>query len=138
VVIVIGLILIALAISAFSRANTRMSARRAAQVFARDLALSRSMAVRGREKVTIRFYESAKWYSVTTSTGRTLATRRFGTGRDVNLSALDLATTGDSLVFSTRGVGTLSGSLGTATFTAGTTTYQVSFNAIGASAVGVI
>lgn len=136
IVVVIGGILIAMAVLVFSGANTRMWARKAAQVFSRDLALARSMAVRGRERVTIRFNEGALWYSVTTASGRTVATRRFGPTGDVHLSAVTINQPGDSLVFSSRGVGTLSGALGTATFSAGTMTYQVSFNAIGASQVG--
>lgn len=130
------MILISIAAVAFSEANTRTRARGAAQVFARDLAMARSMAVRGREKVTIKFDESSKWYSVTTASGRSLATRRFGVNADVDLSAIDLALTGDSLVFSNRGVGTLTGATGAASFSAGGITYQVSFNAIGASQVG--
>jgi len=119
VVMVIGGVLISMASVVFANANTRMSARRAAQVFARDLTLARSMAVRGREKVTIRFYESSEWYSVTTASGRTLATRRFGINADVNLSAIVLDLPGDSLVFSSRGIGNLAAALGTASFSAG-------------------
>src|SRR5688572_22513072 len=130
------MVLIAMATLSFSAANSRMSARRAAQVFSRDLALARSMAVRGREKVTIHFYESTKWYEVNTASGRTLATRRFGAGGDVNLSGLTLDLPGDSLVFSSRGVGTIASALGTASFSVGAITYQVSFNGIGASQVG--
>jgi len=132
----IGLVLVGIAVVSFTAANSRTASRRAAQVFARDLATARSAAVRGRENVTIKFYESTRWYTVTTASGRTLATRRFGVNADVALSAIDLALTGDSLVFSNRGVGTFTGSLGTAKFTSGTRTYQVSFNSIGASQVG--
>ena len=136
IVMVIGGILITMAIVSFSGANTRMSARRSAQVFSRDLALARSMAVRGREKVTIKFYEAGRYYTVITASGRSLATRRFGPNYDVNLSAVALDLPGDSLVFSNRGIGSLSTSLGTASFSLGGTTYQVSFNGIGASLVG--
>jgi Tfp pilus assembly protein FimT len=135
VVVVIGSILTAMALIAFSKAGTTTSARRAAQVFSRDLALARSMAVRGREKVTVKFYESSRYYDVKTASGRTLATRTFGSSGTIRLSSVDLATTGDSIVFSNRGVVTLSSSLGTADFTAGAATYRVSFNSIGASKV---
>lgn len=136
VVLVIGAVLTGLAALTFASANTRASARGAAQIFSRDLALARSMAVRGRERVVIRFYEGALWYEVLTESGRELATRRFGVDADVNLSALDLDLAGDSLVFSNRGIGSLSGSLGAASFSAGETTYQVTFNSMGASQVG--
>ena len=106
VVLVIGSVLIAMGTLTFSNVNTRSSARRAAQVFARDLALARSMAVRGRERVVIRFDEGDLWYDVETESGRTLATRRFGPDADVNLTAIALGSAGDSLAFSNRGVGT--------------------------------
>jgi hypothetical protein len=137
-VLIIGMVLVGMSLISFERASTNTAARRAAQVFSRDLALARSNAVRGREKVVLNFYESPKWYKITTATGREIARRRFGTatGSDVNLSAVDLQTTGDSLVFSARGIATLSGSLGTALFSAGSATYTVSFNSMGASQIG--
>jgi Tfp pilus assembly protein FimT len=138
VVLVIATTLLAVAAASFTDYNERSSARRAAQVFARDLALARSMAVRGREPVTIYFDETGKAYAVLTATGRQLALRRFGEAGDVALSALNLQTTGDSLRFSPRGVGTLSGALGTAVFTAGNISYRVQFNSMGASTVGEI
>jgi prepilin-type N-terminal cleavage/methylation domain-containing protein len=139
VVVAIAAILLSLAVGAFSGYNERSAARRAAQVFARDLALARSMAVRGREAVVIRFYEGSQWYEVTTASGRQLARRRFGPDGDVNLSAVDLDLAGDSLKFSNRGVGDLAGdSIGTATFTAGPTGYQVNFNSMGVSKVGEV
>jgi Tfp pilus assembly protein FimT len=117
------------------------SARGAAQVFARDLALARSMAVRAKEPVVIRFYESSRWYQVVALTsGTELVRRRFGVNADVDLSAIDLTFRGDTVLFDARGVVNLSniqgtGTLGQATFQAGTTRYTVSFNSLGASKV---
>jgi Tfp pilus assembly protein FimT len=136
VVLVIGSILMGMGTLAFSTVNTRQSARRAAQVFARDLALARSMAVRGRERVVIRFDEAGLTYAVETASGRVLANRGFGPDEDVHLDGITLAETGDSLVFSNRGIATLGSALGTATFTAGFATYQVTFNGMGAARVG--
>lgn len=139
IVLVIGGVLIALATISFSSSNARAAARSAAQVFSRDLALARSMAVRGREEVVIHFYEASRWYSVTTASGRELARRRFGVDADINLSAIDLGMPGDSLIFSSRGVGDLEGlgaALGEASFTSGTARYRVLFNSMGASTVG--
>jgi hypothetical protein len=135
VVILIGMVLLAITTLAFATASTRMAARRSAQVFSRDLALARGMAVRGREKVTIKFYESSRWYEVKTAAGRSLAIRRFGPDGDVNLSGVALDLPGDSIVFSIRGVGTITDPLGSASFTAAGITYRVTFNAIGASRV---
>jgi prepilin-type N-terminal cleavage/methylation domain-containing protein len=136
VVLVIGAILVSMATLTFSSVNSRQSARRAAQVFSRDVALARSMAVRGRERVVIRFDETDLWYEVETASGRQVAIRRFGPDQDVNLSDIDLTTTGDSLSFSNRGIATLAASVDTATFSVGTVTYVVTFNGMGASRVG--
>ena len=56
--------------------------------------------------MVVQFYESSRWYDVTTASGRTLATRRFGVDADINLSAVDLELPGDSVAFSGRGIAT--------------------------------
>ncbi len=125
----------------FSGYFQRSSALRAAQVFARDLTLARSSAMRARESVVIRFFESSRWYQIVAVPSETeLARRRFGVNADVDLSAIDLVFNGDTVVFSSRGVADLSnihggGSLGEAHFEAGATGYTVSFNSMGASKV---
>jgi len=117
------------------------SAKRAAQVFARDLTLARSTAMRSRGPVVLSFSERNRWYHIVTQSSETeLVRRRFGANADVDLSAIDLLFTGDSVVFSARGVADLStisggGSLGEAHFTAGATTFKVYFNSMGASKV---
>jgi type II secretory pathway pseudopilin PulG len=134
VVVTIAAILVSMAGGAYSMYRERSSARRAAQVFARDLMMARSTALRVQERVTVVFYESSQRYQLRTESGRQLIDRRFGSRFDVFLSAIDLALPGDSLTFSTRGAGNVTG-VGTATFRAGTTTYQVRFNSMGAARV---
>lgn len=123
----------------FSEYGRRVAAQRAAQVFAQDLTLARSAAMRAREPVVIRFYEATKWYVVVVqSTGTEIVRRRFGTNADIDLSAVDLRMRGDTVLFDRRGVASLSNafsSLGEARFTAGTVQYNVFFNAMGASEV---
>lgn len=125
----------------FSGYFQRSSALRTAQVFARDLTLARSSAIRARESVVIRFFESSRWYQIVAiPSGTELARRRFGVNADVDLSAIDLRFVGDTVVFSSRGVADLStiqgsGSLGEARFKAGATQYSVFFNSMGASKV---
>ena len=125
----------------FSDYFQRSSARRAAQVFARDLTLARSAAVRAREEVVIRFFEASRWYEIVAIDSDTeIARRRFGVNADVDLSGIDLVFQGDTVVFSSRGVADLSniqgaGSLGEARFAAGDTEYSVYFNSMGASKV---
>jgi len=117
------------------------AARQAGLIFARDLSLARSTALRAREKVVVRFDESDRWYQVAMeSSGREIVRRRFGANADVALSGIDLLTSGDSLVVSPRGILDLSaivgsGSLGEARFAAGATAYSVFFNSMGASKV---
>jgi len=122
---------------AFGGYFQRVNAERAAQVFAQDLTLARNSAVRARERVVIRFFEVGLWYEVEAqTTGTTLATRRFGTNADIDLTGVALALPGDSVVFDVRGMADLSGAggpLGTATFSSGAMTYTVSFNSMGAS-----
>lgn len=124
---------------AFNGYFGRVSAERAAQVFAQDLTLARSWAVRSREPVVLRFYESGLWYRVEAQSSATeVATRRFGVNADIDLTGVTLDVAGDTLVFDSRGIADLSGaggSLGTATFSSGAVTYTVSFNSMGASKI---
>jgi prepilin-type N-terminal cleavage/methylation domain-containing protein len=123
----------------FSGYFERVAAQRAAQVFARDLTLARNWAVRSREPVVIRFYESSLWYQVQAqSTSTEVARRRFGVSADIDLSGVTLDMAGDTLVFDSRGIADLSGAggpVGTATFSSGAATYTVSFNSMGASKI---
>jgi prepilin-type N-terminal cleavage/methylation domain-containing protein len=139
VVVAITAVVVTLGTLSFSGYFQRSSARRAAQVFAQDLVAARSFAVRSNEPVVIRFYEGSLWYEVEAqSTATEIARRRFGANADIDLSAVTLDTTGDSLVFSARGIADMSGaggSLGTATFSSGATSYTVSFNGMGASKI---
>lgn len=137
-VILIASVGLTIAGAAFARYLSTTAGRRAAEIFARDLSLARTAAVRSREEVVIRFYEGSMRYTVTTVEGeRNLVRRRFGAGGDINLSSVDLELSGDSLRFSSRGVADLSGvaGLGTAAFAAGNTVYEVAFNAMGASRI---
>jgi len=139
VVLMLAALTIGIAALYFGRYYRRTSAQRAAQIFAQDLRLARSAALRTRAPVVIRFDEDSLWYSITqVGSGTELERRRFGGGGDVKLSAVDLQMAGDSLRFTSRGVASLSGgagSLGTATFAYGATTYEVRFNSMGTSKV---
>lgn len=139
IVLVLSGLTLGFAALTFSDYARRVSAQRAAQVFARDLALARSSALRTREPVVIRFYEASRWYTVVMQeSGDEVVRRRFGANGDIDLSAIDLYMQGDTVLFNGRGVASLSnafGSLGEARFTAGTVRFDVTFNAMGASEV---
>lgn len=139
IVLVLASIMMGFAVLTFTGYFHRTSARHAAQVFAQDLTAARAFALRAREPVVIRFFESSLWYEVETQgTATEVARRRFGVNADIDLSAVTLEMSGDSVVFSARGIADLSGALGplgTATFSSGAATYTVSFNGLGASKV---
>ena len=139
IVIAVAGVIVTIGTLTFSGYFQRNAARRAAQVFAQDLVAARGFAVRIQEPVVIRFYEASLWYEVEAQASATeIARRRFGANADIDLSGVTLDTTGDSLVFSARGIADMSGaggSLGTATFSSGATSYTVSFNGMGASKI---
>ncbi|NNF13971.1 MAG: prepilin-type N-terminal cleavage/methylation domain-containing protein [Gemmatimonadetes bacterium] len=139
VVLAISAVVVTMGTLSFSGYFQRDSARRAAQVFAQDLVSARAYAVRSQESVVVRFYESTLWYEVVAPESSTsISRRRFGPTGDIELSGVALDMSGDSLVFDVRGMADLSGlggSLGTARFSSGATTYTVSFNGMGASKI---
>lgn len=139
VVLSLSAIGLTFALLSFGGYFQRVNAERAAQVFAQDLTLARTWAVRSREPVVIRFYEGSLWYEVQSLTSATeVAARRFGVNADIDLTAVTLDFPGDSVAFDVRGIADLSGiggPLGTATFSSGPVTYTVSFNSMGASKI---
>lgn len=141
VVLILFTISLAMASNVFSAYQSRTAAQRAAQVFSMDLSLARTSAVRGREAVIVYFDEAGMSYLVRLESGDTLVMRNFGQDGDIRLDSLDLQFTGDSVVFDRRGVADLADSngpgLGLASFAAGATVYDVSFNLMGASKVAV-
>jgi prepilin-type N-terminal cleavage/methylation domain-containing protein len=139
VILAITAVIATIGTLAFSGYFQRNAARSAAQVFAQDLVAARSFAVRSQEPVVVRFYEPTRWYEVVSQdAGTVIARRRFGANAELDLSGLSLDVSGDSLLFSVRGIADMSGaggSLGTATFSSGAITYTVSFNGMGASKI---
>lgn len=139
IVMTVAAVVLTIGLISFGGYFQRIAAERAAQVFAQDLTMARSLASRSRQSVVIRFYESGLWYEVEVQqTAEEVARRRFGTNADIDLSAVTLEMSGDSLVFDPRGMADLSGALGplgTATFSSGAASYTVSFNSMGASKI---
>lgn len=140
VVVAIAGIVVAFGALTFSGYFQRSAARRAAQVFAQDLVVARSYAVRAQEPVILRVFEGTLWYQIVTRNSATEVVRRRFTGSSakIDLSSLALDVSGDTLVFNSRGQIDMSGAgsaLGTAAFSAGEITYEVQFNSLGASKV---
>ncbi|HET9948361.1 MAG TPA: prepilin-type N-terminal cleavage/methylation domain-containing protein, partial [Longimicrobiales bacterium] len=63
-VLVISATVLGIALLSFGGYFRRVAAARAAEVFAQDLTLARTWALRSREPVVIRFFESGLWYQV--------------------------------------------------------------------------
>ena len=140
VVLVLMIIFVGTTNLVFAAYQERTAARQAATLFGRDLTLARSVALRGRERVTIRFNEPSQEYQVLRASGDTLLTRRYSDGSDVQLTQINLDLPGDSLCFDSRGIADLSGaegSLGVAIFVYRGASYTLSFNSMGASRVGI-
>ncbi len=138
VVLVIVSVTLVVVGSTFNGFLDRSSAKRAAQQFGQDLKAARNSAVRSRQTVVVDFNESSLEYLIRVPAGDTLFYRFFDADSDLTLSAMDLRMTGDSVAFDSRGIADLSGasgSLGRAEFTAGNTTYAVSFNSMGSSRI---
>lgn len=139
VVVLIAGIILAMTAVAFSSYAQRAAARGAAQTFSADLRLARNYALRAREAVRIEFVEDSSSYRVVVTSGDTLSARYFRSDRgDFRIDSLRLQVTGDTLHFDADGEldsSVLSSGTATALFSAGGTTYQVQFNATGASAI---
>jgi hypothetical protein len=123
---------------AFRSYNQASSARRAAEVFAHDLSVSRSYSVRTRDTVKVVFSELTPSYRIESLGGDTLIERSFTATSDFKLDTLDLQSAGDSIYFDVRGriyFGGITGSIGVARFIAGEGRYQVRFNMLGTSRV---
>lgn len=120
----------------FNRYLERTTARRAAELFGQDLKAARNTAIRSRQRVVVDFDEIRLGYVVRVEAGDTLFRRSFQPGATLSLSGLDLQLIGDSVVFNRRGIADLSGAVGTlgrALFSAGHSSYAVSFNSMGSS-----
>ncbi len=138
VVLVIMGITLAVVATTFNRYLDRSSAKRAAEIFGQDLTVARNAASRSRQTVVIDFDEGNLSYIVRVEEGDALLYRFFDADSDITLASLDLQMIGDTVAFNSQGIADLSGAVGTlgkAVFTAGNTTYAVSFNSMGSSRV---
>ena len=129
---------LAIASSLYGDYLQRTAARGVAGVFAQDLVSARSVALRNREVVVVRFDEANRNYTIATTNGTQVLRRQYDDDAEIRLVAMDLSLPGDTMVFNSRGVVDLSGAggpLGEATFQSGPIAYAVSFNSMGASRV---
>jgi type II secretion system protein H len=138
IVLVIVSITMGVGIVGYRTLQQNTAARRGAEVFAMDLTLARSSAVRERRPVAIVFEEADLRYVIRTSEGRVIRVRDFSPAGEIRLGAISVELDGDSVAFNARGISDLAGAggpLGRARFVAGGGRYEVEFNALGTSRI---
>jgi prepilin-type N-terminal cleavage/methylation domain-containing protein len=137
-VMVVLAVMFSMATGTFNGYLKRSAPKRAAEVFVQDLKLTRDAALRSRQVVVMEFDEPNLRYVVRSRSGDTLVQRFFHLEAGLVLSSMDLQLPGDTLAFDGRGIATLGSSdsaLGRAVFMSGGSTYEVSFNSMGAARV---
>ena len=138
VVLFLMAILLGWAARTFRGYQARHSARRAAEIFAQDLNVTKNAALRSRQMAVLDFDENGLSYVVRMESGDTVLHRAFGEGSEIALTSIDLELAGDTLAFDGGGLADLTGggeSLGRAVFSAGSRAYAVSFNSMGVSRI---
>lgn len=98
-------LVVAIGTSGLREYYERTVVRQAAEVFAADIAVTRSAAIKLRQNVSLVVREDSLAYRIRSDSGTVLRpTRRFNSDSELPLTALDLKLTGDSLTFNSRGV----------------------------------
>lgn len=120
----------AMAFGSFFQYQQSISTSRAARAISADVQLARGLAIRARAPVSIVANETLLRYEIRDTLGTMFHRRDFGTGNQIELTALDIATTGDSLTFDGRGILVTSGTP-TVTVTRHAKTRTVTINGLG-------
>ena len=102
--IVVMSIATAFALTGYEQYRESAATSRAVRVISADVALARSLAIRAREPVSLVARENLRRYVIRDTSGALFQRRDFGTGAEIELTGIDVATTGDSLTFDSRGV----------------------------------
>ena len=93
-----------LANTSFRNFRERAILNRAARVVATDMALTRSLAIRERQNVSLVADESGLTYAIRNANGDTLAVRSLDSGSDFAVDSLNVLAAGDSITFNSRGL----------------------------------
>ena len=93
-----------LANTSFRNFRERAILNRAARVVAADMALTRSLAIRERQNVSLVADEAGRTYVIRTADGDTLAVRSLVSSTDRPIDSLNVLATGDSITFNSRGL----------------------------------
>lgn len=136
VIIALTLIAIGSAMSygSFFQYQQSVSTSRAARAISSDVQLAKSLAIRGREPVSLVADEAQLQYVIRDTLGTQFMRRDFGSGSDMPLTGLDVAVAGDSLTFDPRGI-LLTGGTPTVTVTRHGKARTVTMNGLGRTRV---
>jgi prepilin-type N-terminal cleavage/methylation domain-containing protein len=93
-----------LANTSFRNFRERAILNRAARVVATDMALTRSLAIRERQNVSLVANEASRSYAIRNANGDTLAVRSFDSSSDFAIDSLNVRAAGDSITFNSRGL----------------------------------
>lgn len=124
----------AMSFGSFFQYQQRAAASRAARVIRADIQLTRALAIRARDAVSLVANESQRSYVVRDAAGTVYHRRDFGDGQEIELTGLRVSTTGDSLTFDARGI-LLTGGTPTINVARHATVRTVTVNAIGKTEV---
>lgn len=132
--VLIGLVVMAVAMafasSSFAQYRESVAASRAVRIISADVSFARSLAIRARAPVSLVARETQRQYVIRDTTGTLFQRRDFGAGAEIELTSIDVATTGDSLTFDARGV-LIAGGTPQIDVVRGSRTRTVTFNALG-------
>jgi prepilin-type N-terminal cleavage/methylation domain-containing protein len=137
IVLLVVSVTLSIATQRYGRYLERTAAKRAAQIFAQDLVLARTSALRERQPAALVFLGGSREYVILVD-GVEVARRSYTSLSEVHLSFMELVDPPDDRIdFSARGIADLGGgaSLGRARFGAGRVTWQARFNAMGAAQI---
>lgn len=90
--------------TSFRNLRERTTLNRAARVVATDMSLTRSLAIRERQNVSLVADEVGLTYAIRNVNGDTLAVRSLDSTTDVAVNSLDVRAAGDSITFNSRGM----------------------------------
>lgn len=104
IVLTIAAVVFGVGSSSYREFTEAQIAAKAARQVAGDVTLTRSFAIRRRANVSLVADEATRSYVIRDGAGQVLMGRSYDAGSDLPLTALDVATVGDSLTFNSRGL----------------------------------
>lgn len=104
IVLTIAAVVLGVGTNSYREFTEAQIAAKAARQVAGDVTLTRSYAIRRRSNVSLVADEATRSYVIRDAAGQVLLGRSYAAGSDLPLTSLDVATSGDSLTFNSRGL----------------------------------